>query len=178
MTTLNYPESPANNDSHEISEKDILDKTNYGLGVYAFILRKYYPKSTVIHLSGRQCKPARNPFADGEPTRNIYQKDDMFVFEDTADPEFRGSPFDFAERYYNINGIDLLQKLNEEMYLRIGEEHCFYNGITMKNKNLESIPDSKPKIPKFSFYNRPVSNTTPAKDISLLRVFDLIRNDQ
>lgn len=178
MTTLSYSESPAKADSPEITEQDILDKTNYGLGVYAFILRSFYPKSTVIELSGKQCKPARNPFTNGEKTLNIWLKDGVFVFEDTADPDFQGSPFDFAKLYYNINSIELLQKLNEEMYLRIGDKHCFYNGLTMKNRNLENTPVSKPVMPKFSFFKRPVSNTAPAREISLLRVFDLIRNEK
>lgn len=178
MTTLSYSESPAKADSTEITEQNILDKTNYGLGVYSSILRRFYPKSTVIELSGKQCKPARNPFTDGEKTLNIFLKEGVFVFEDMADPDFQGSPFIFAERYYNINGIELLQKLNDEMYLRIGEKHCFSNGITMKNNSVEDVQEIIPVSPKFSYYKSPVTNTNPEKEITLLRAFDFIRNEK
>jgi len=178
MTTLSYPEPATQMPLVEISEKAILDKTNYGLSIYSFVLRKFYPGTTVIHLSGKQCKPARNPFTNGEKTLNIFLKDDVFLFEDVVDSNFSGTPFDFAKRYYNINSIDLLQKLNEEMFLRIGEKHCFSNGITMKNKNLEENQVKPLESPKFSFYKNPVTNTKPEKEITLLRAYDFIRNEK
>ena len=43
----------------EIREKDILDKTHYGLNIYSHVLRQYYSDEIVIHLSGKQCKPLK-----------------------------------------------------------------------------------------------------------------------
>ena len=41
-----------------ITEKDILHETHYGLNIYAYILREYYPDEIVIRLSGKECAPA------------------------------------------------------------------------------------------------------------------------
>ena len=55
-----------------ITKGQVLSATHYGLGVYAHILRKYYPGETVIHLNGRDCGLCRNPFANDEPTLHIW----------------------------------------------------------------------------------------------------------
>jgi len=159
----------------EISEKDILNKTNYGLGIYAHILRQYYPDEIVISLSGEQCKPARNPFSDGEKSLNIFLHDWVFVYEDTADSNFKGNPFDFAALYYDLSGKELLEKLNEELNLKIGCDHKFY-----KNESpVFDIPEEKPvqQIPAFSFFRCPVTNTIPDKKINLFKVYDLIKSN-
>lgn len=50
----------------------ILSKTHYGIGIYAHILSLYYPKQTVLSLSGRTCLPTQNPFNTVKPTLNIF----------------------------------------------------------------------------------------------------------
>jgi len=169
---------PAPTINNQLTEMDILDRTNYGLNVYSHILRQFYPGTTVLYLSGSECKPARNPFSNGSESLSIYLEDGVFIFEDTLDPDFWGSPFDFAERYYNIKGIDLLTKLNEDLHLNIGKQFHFTKTDKSFTDPIINIETVKITVPKFSFFKRPVSNTTPATEISLLRVFDLIRNDE
>ena len=54
-----------------ISRKDILDKTQYGVGIYCHILHGLYPKEIIMHQVGRDCGMCRNPFAGGEKTLHI-----------------------------------------------------------------------------------------------------------
>ena len=153
----------------EISEKDILDKTHYGLNIYSHVLRQYYT-GTVISLSGKQCKPAQNPFRNNEATLNIFLKDWAFVYSDFSDPDFSGNPFSFAALHYKLSGQELLQKLNAEMYLKIGEQRGFY-----KNKPTE-IEQEPIALPVFSFFKSPVRNTTPAYSINILDAYKQIKS--
>ena len=138
-----------------------MSKTHYGIGIYAHILRSYYPEQTVLSLSGRACLPTQNPFNADKPTLNIYIEKEN-VLGNALDREFScqreqnsnsfgvlssaaenarsefarhsdsqnaipaGDPFDFAELHYKQSGDKLLQTLNEEMNLRIGEKFDFY----------------------------------------------------
>ena len=140
-----------------IEEKDILHETHYGLNIYAHILRKYYPDEVVIELSGKKCKPTRNPFNGNKVTLNISNQNWIFYFEDAELPDFKGNPFGFAAHHYQLSGQELLQKINEEMNLHIGEEKGFYSN--KKRKELE--PEANVVFPKFSFYSCPVTNTQP-----------------
>jgi len=158
----------------QVTRVAILDKTHYGSNIYAFILRKYYPGETVLEISGRTCKPARNPFTDGSPTLQIHCEDGAFLFHDSADPAFRGTPFDFAERYYNLSGKQLLDKINEDLHLKIGEPPLSKKFSPDFRKPVLLEPVLPVSSPRFSFYNRPVSNTFPAKSVSLGYVHKLI----
>ena len=154
-----------------ITEEAILHKTHYGLNIYAHILRKFYPSDVVLSLSGRECKPTRNPFNDGSETLLLKNPDTLFVYSDSANPDFKGNPFDFATQYYKLTGIELLKKLNEEMHLRIDEGNNFY-----KNRN-QSFVTQNANTPKFSFYKRPISNIVPFKNVDILEMYELIKAD-
>lgn len=161
----------------ELREKDILDKTHYGLNIYSHVLRQYYTDEVVIHLSGKQCKPAKNPFKDNTETLNIYNKDWVFIYEDFNDSEFKGNPFSFASLHYKLTGNELLEKLNAEMHLRIGKQRDFYS-----NNSNAFIPDEeKPKepitVPVFSFFKYPVRNTQPAYNINVVEAYKLIKGN-
>ena len=161
----------------EINEKDILNKTHYGLDIYAYILRQFYPDEIVLSLSGKKCKPARNPFLGGDKTLNIYNQDWVFVYEDTTDPNFKGNPFDFAARYYKLSGLELLSKLNDDLHLNIGKERNFYNRKKEDTLTPEKTKKSKPIIPKFSYFKRPVTNTIPDKKIDLVEIYNMIKSE-
>jgi len=123
-----------------ISRESILSKTHYGIGIYAYILRLYYLGETVLSLSGRTCSPAKNPFNADKPTLNIFifkenilgnaldKETARHCDEENAIPA--GDVFDFAELYYKLSGDELLQTINKEMNLHIGEKFDFY-----KNRN-------------------------------------------
>ncbi|MCW3785488.1 BT4734/BF3469 family protein [Plebeiibacterium sediminum] len=160
----------------ELDEQAILDKTNYGLNIYSHILRVYYPNEVVLRLSGKQCSPAKNPFNKNKLTLKLINVDWVFLYSDLEKDDFKGNPFEFAALHYKLTGNELLEKLNEEMHLRIGEQWDFYG-----NKNLPELPEeeeNKPAIhiPKFSYFNSPVSNIYPKSTVSLVEVYELIKS--
>ena len=63
----------------EISKESILKKTHYGLNIYAYVLRQYYPKSTVLSLKGRDCGITRNPFNGGKSTLQIKTHEQLKI---------------------------------------------------------------------------------------------------
>jgi len=157
-----------------IEEKQILHDTHYGMNIYAHILRKYYPDDIVLELSYKKCKPTRNPFNGNKITLNISNQDWIFYFEDTELPDFKGNPFDFAALHYQLNGQELLQKINEEMNLQIGEPRGFYTN--KKSKVL--VPEVVVDPPKFSFYRCPVTNTQPNAEMTIPNVYGAIKSNK
>ena len=107
------------------------------------ILRLYYPDLTVLSLSGRTCSPTKNPFNADKPTLNIFIEKEN-VLGNASDKEFArhsdsenaipaGDAFDFGELHYKQSGGELLQTINMDMNLRIGEKFDFYKA---KNANI------------------------------------------
>jgi hypothetical protein len=161
-----------------IKESDILGKTHYGLHIYAHILQHYYPDETVIKLSGKQCLPAKNPFNANRQTLLLNNVDWVFLFSDAELPGFKGNPFDFAGLHYKLSGQELLERINKELNLNIGKEpECYFNNDLDVSHQLKP---AKPKVnmPKFSFFKAPVSNIIPAKEITLLQAFRLIKSER
>ena len=176
----------------KIDKQSVLDKTHYGLDIYAHILRVYYPGQTVLSLSGRTCLPTKNPFNADKPTLNIFIYKDN-VLGNALDKEFAqhedsenaipaGDPFDFAELHYKQSGDALLQTINKEMNLNIGEKFNFHGN----NKKSVSVPEPQQSksLPFgevggafFSFFKAPVRNTIPHKSISLLDAYNYIVGD-
>ena len=159
-----------------ISKKEILDNTHNGLTIYAYVLREFYPGEFVISLSGKECQPTKNPFNNGEPTLRIFNQHDVFYFEDTCNKNFQGDPFDFAGLYFNLAENELYTKINEVLSLQIGEKHPFFD-----RKKSEAIPNGSkfwcvPKSPIFSYYRRPITNTKPTEEFSLLDIYNLVKS--
>ncbi|MDP2336654.1 MAG: BT4734/BF3469 family protein [Bacteroidota bacterium] len=157
-----------------IEEKQILHDTHYGLDIYAHILRKYYPDEVVIELSGKTCKPTRNPFNGDKVSLNINNQDWIFYFEDAELPDFKGNPFDFATHHYQLNGQELLQKINAEMNLQIGEPKGFYTN----KKSKVQVPEVDANLPKFSYFRCPVTNTQPTAEMTIADVFGAIKSNK
>lgn len=152
-------------------EKDLLRITQCGLGIYAHILGSYYPGSIVLELSGSQCKTTLNPFNRNRLTLNISCQEQMFCHQDTELPEFKGNPFDFAALHYCLKGDELLQKINEELNLHLGEERSFYD----KTKNQQAVPDMADTLPRFSYFRCPISNTQPHAQLTIPEIYRLIK---
>lgn len=159
-----------------IKEKDILDKTHYWLNIYSHILRVYYPGEIVVHLSGKECAPTKNPFNENKPTLKLINVDWVFMYRDIELPDFKGNPFDFAEHHYKLSGCELYEKLNEELHLRIGEQRDFYGNLTIPAQPKTEEVKPVVQVPKFSFFKAPVSNIFPAKEITLLDAYELIKS--
>jgi hypothetical protein len=171
-----------------MSEEAILSKTHYGIGIYAHILRLYYPGETVLSLSGRTCFPTKNPFNADKPTLNIFIYKEH-IFGNVLDREFArhednqnaipaGDVFDFAELHYKQSGDALLQIINNEMNLHIGEKFDFYkNRNNPDNQNNHTNHSSDIGVRCFSFFKAPIRNTIPHKSISLLDAYHYIVGD-
>jgi len=173
-----------------ISKESILSKTHYGLNIYSHILQLYYPDDVVLRLVGRDCGLCRNPFNSDKQTLHIFIEKEN-VQGNSFDKEFArhedsenaipaGDVFDFAELHYKQQGDELLQTLNKELHLHIGEVRNFY-----KNKpqaaNFPKSPNSPTGPPLgdsggclFSFFKAPIKNTKPHKAVSLLDVYNYI----
>lgn len=143
----------------KLSRQAILDKTHYGLHIFAHVLREYYPGETNLSLSGKICKPAKNPFNGNNPSLIVYNEENTFRFRDTELPDFYGDAFDFAAKLYLVHDYELLILLNQRMNLgldeRISSESCLF-------------------IPSFSLFLHPVSNVIPFQTINLREAWNLI----
>lgn len=157
------------------TKKGIIDKTHYGLNIYAYILRQYYPGETVLSLSGRDCKPTKNPFNSNRETLVVKVADGCAIHSDTENAIQDGDVFDFAEIHFKLQEQDLLDKINEVMNLRLGEEKSFYK--EKRQVYSEQTTVNKPEVsPVFSYFLNPVRNTTPLKEVSLVEVFNKIKS--
>src|SRR5690625_1817563 len=111
----------------ERNKEAILNKTHYGLNIYAYVLRQYYPER-VLSLRGMYCGLTRNDFDGGKTTLQINIVDNVARHYDTELTDFKGDIFDFASYHFKtLKEQDLLIKLNEELHLRIGQKNGFYN---------------------------------------------------
>jgi hypothetical protein len=92
-----------------------------------------------------------------------------------------GDAFDFAELHYKQNGNELLQTINKELNLRIGEQWSFYRNNPYNPKSPElKIGESQnqsPCSPLFSFFKAPITNIKPHKTVSLLQIYNAIKGD-
>jgi hypothetical protein len=160
----------------QITEEQILSKTNYGLDIYAHILRDFYPNETVIHLKGRITKPSRNPFRGNSETLIFEEIDQQFIFMDLAEKSFAGTPFDFAKLHFNKDGKELLQLLCDVLHLNFGKRPNKFPIFLEEEKELK--PQKLPLYtPKVSFFEAPVRNTIPVKELTLKEVYERIMND-
>lgn len=158
----------------DASKEEILRRTHRGLTIYAHILRQYYRDETVLSLRGRTCLPTRNPFNENNTSLNIQIQNGIAVHSDSEGKTPTGDCFDFAMFYYLIDGQKLLDKLNEELHLRIGVKYPFYSD-TFKLKTI--IMDSKIELKQFSFFNAPITNIHPKGTVTILDVYRFISHD-
>lgn len=173
-----------------LTKESILSKTHYGTNIYAHVLRLYYSDVVVMKIVGRDCGLCRNPFNGNKPTLHIWvEKDDVLHnaldkehahHEDTENAIPAGDAFSFAELHYMQSGDELLQTLNKEMFLHIGETRNFYErrlaAITPKSPICPIVEEATPQ-PMFSFFKSPISNTKPQKSVSLLDAYNYIVGD-
>ena len=171
-------------DMETISKEAILRKTHYGLTIYSHILRFYYSDEVVLRLVGRDCGFTRNPFNSNKETLHIWiektnstnaMSNEFACHEDSANAISAGDAFDFAELHYKQQGDELLQILNKELNLRIGEERNFYRNNRKVFVNTEKY--LQVFSPEFSFFKAPISNTKPHKVVSLLQIYNAIKGD-
>ena len=155
----------------EISREAILDKTHYGLKIYAYVLRQYYPETTVLSLKGRDCGITRNPFNGGKETLRIHIDGVIATHRDTELETFKGDVFDFAQYHFKMaDEADVLQNINKELHLNLE--------IKVKDE-LEWLNDPDDTwYAHCSFFKAPVRNVFPAETLRLHQVFALITSDK
>ena len=164
-----------------ISKQQILSETHYGLDIYAHILREYYQGETVLSISGRTCAPARNPFNADKPTLLVVIIENEALHTDTDNAIAKGNAFDFTELHYKLRDNELLQKLNNELHLHIGEKKNFYSRNNVASNSPQSpispkIGEEKKEV-SFSFFKSPIKNTVPHKSATLLQIYNAITGD-
>lgn len=161
----------------DISKEAILSKTHYGLHIYAHILKKYFPDEIVLELSGKTCKPAKNPFNNGERSLLISIIDNLAQHIDADNSIPDGNALDFAKFHYKKEEQELFRILIEEMNLKI--------------RLTENIPVEKPKIdisqptfankepkisiPECSYFQNPITNITPLQTMNLFDIYSKIK---
>jgi hypothetical protein len=173
-----------------INQKDILQATHYGFYIYKRVLSYYYEDALALGLSGKKCLPAQNPFNENKETllvtdcfvpRNDGTLIEMFCYQDTELPEFKGNAFDFAALHYELSGDELLEKINKDLKLHLEEEEEEKEKAKEEEKEKETektfVPVFVIEMPSFSFYHCPITNTRPNKQITLLQAYQLIKGD-
>lgn len=165
-----------------VSKKDILDKTHYGLNIFTYILRKYYPDGLLLKGDGKRFELTKNPFNDDKESLLIVIKDNIAQYQDVDCPLLSGDALDFASMHYEKTGDDLLETLNTEMHLHIGEEFNFYhsgnNPTSERTHHQETEVIIKRRIePQFSLFLRPITNTQPSCVTSTREVYNMITSD-
>ena len=155
----------------EISRQAILDKTHYGLKIYAYVLRQYYPETTVLSVKGRDCGITRNPFNGGKETLRIHIDGVMATHKDVELESFQGDAFDFAQYHFRITDeAVLLQKINQALHLNLEVK---------QTDELEWLNDPDDTwYARCSFFKAPVRNVFPSETLRLHQIFDLITSDK
>lgn len=160
-----------------LSREDILRKTHYGTRIYSAILREKYPEDEVVmRIVGRDCGMCRNPYAGGEKNLHIWfekiHPEEKLSLEiarhhDESDTLPDGDCFDFAARHYGLEGQDLLERINQDLFLHIGED-C---------RQYAKTEPAALQQPVFSFFRAPVKNIYPEKNITLQEAWLYITGD-
>ena len=165
-------------------QQSILDKTHYGLKIYSHILRLYYPNEVVLRLIERDCGLCRNPFNSNKETLHIFiEKSDptntmsaeLARHQDTTNAIPAGDAFSFAQLHYKQQGDELLQTINKDLCLRIGEVFNFY--ANRKATSPLIVPHIPNPTPHFSFFKAPINNTKPHKTVNLSQIYKAIKGD-
>lgn len=158
-----------------VDRKSILNRTHYGLNIYSYVLRQYYPDEIVLTYpasrGSRDCLPAKNPWDANERSLLIRIEDGVAKHIDQSCEIPNGDVFEFAERHFKLTGQQLLDKLNETLHLRIDHKYPFYP--YMNKKKLEELV-----VPEFSYFKAPIRNIFPTRKVALGDVFNLIRGEQ
>ena len=138
----------------------VLRATHWGLDIYKHVLRLFYPENYQWKSDGSAVM-VKNPFNENSPTLQIKIHPTVNAkiarHFDVAKPDFNGDAFDFAALYYKCGGDELLHKLNDELYLHIGDEY----------RHREPV--------RFSFFRGPVTSMVPYRNVTLKNVYEVIR---
>lgn len=170
-----------------INRLDVNKKTLYGADIISYILRREYPEDEIVmSIKGRDCGICRNPFDGGNRTLKVWIKklhpeqklsDEICRYHDLSGNLPDGDAFDFAARYYSLDGQPLLERINKEMHLHIGDPFRQYERPTEPTSEEEAETRTATQ-PRFSFFRAPIKNTVPERTITLEEAYQYITSEQ
>lgn len=188
-----------------ISVQQILNKTCYGLNLLSHIVRLDHPVQDGLPVSFSHPDNWPNPFDDYRKTLRITvvklqpeakMSDFIALYHDESGTIPDGNAVDFAGHYWGLQNQPLLEKINKDLYLHIGETIDFYNRsqsttVTLPEKEPETPQEpsrNEPRIttaqlaevkeqPRFSFFKRPITNIVPSKGITLADLYTYLTSD-
>lgn len=159
-------------DRHLIKENVIRD-THYGTNVYTHILRSYYPGETLMYVSGEECGWLKNPWDNSRQSLHVWIEkrevdgplpERIARHHDASGNIPDGTFLDFAAFFYKKTGEELLEILNQELHLHLGNEE--QQGVLFQSPLVLQ--------PHFSFFKAPIRNTIPYKQINLRDTWNYI----
>lgn len=145
-----------------ISRQDIINKTCYGLNLYSHVIRLEHEPEAGLRVSFPDCGLWPNPFDEYRRSlhitvvkQNPEQKLSYYIalHHDESGHIPDGNAIDFAGLYFNLQNQELLEKINKDLYLHIGEKFNPYE--RKKVQPVEDLPEDLPEAPK------PVQRTNP-----------------
>ncbi len=159
-----------------ITRAKILQKTHYGVRIFSYILRQYYPGEIILQVNGNSCKPAYNPFLPHKQrSLQITIVNHCAVYKDSVNRYFKGDVFDFAQLYFKQETeIELLIKINDSLHLRLENQLSPYE---LKQERIDNFLDSLPNTewtPRFSYFGKNLYNLYPLKTIGLPEVYSML----
>ena len=161
-----------NSFNHAINRNSIINKTHYGLKIYAYVLRKFYPNQTVLNLSRRECKLTQNPFNNDKQTLSINIYGNLSNHIDTEIESFKGNVFDFANLYFKTDSEEeLLIAINDALHLNLIKDVKEEDELAWLDE-----PDDT-WYPYCSFFKAPVRNVFPLNFLQLHEIQSLITSN-
>lgn len=152
----------------ELNKSNIICKTHYGLNIFTYVLRQFYP-NVVLSLSGRDCGITQNPFNENKPTLAIKIVNGCAVFFDKQKKDLKGDVFDFAQMFFESQKEeDLLQKINTALQLNLKTNN--FDDLAWLND-----PDDT-WYTDCSFFQAPVRNVFPSSTLRLHQIYDFIKS--
>jgi len=156
----------------QISKDSILQKTHYGLKIYAHVLRKFYPDKTVLSLSERDCRITQNPFNHDKQTLSINIHSNLANHVDTEIESFKGTVFDFANLYFKTaSEEELLIAIHDALHLNLIPKE-------VEEDELAWLCDPDDTwYANCSFFKAPVRNVFPLNALKLHEIHSLITSN-
>lgn len=148
------------------NRKLILNATKGGLTIYEDLLLEWYSTMKPFGYVDTTIGPFPNPFQGDTLTLWIDPGNGSARHYDDGDPDFKGDVFDFASWHFDLKGEKLLDKLVSRF--------CDAPAFPSVPRNILSIEQN---IPSLSFFQAPITNLSPQRDLSLPEVAERIAGD-
>ena len=169
-----------------VTKESVLEATRHGLAIYDFILKKFYPcDDKLLQSPSWDLGLYRNPFAEGAYTLHISLErsnpndiNSMLIAKHTTTDKSipDGDAITFAFQYYKR--YDILETLNREMFLFAGDSYYLQTLTDENGKEITRRVIFRDMLFYFSFFQAPITNVRPCKNISLLDAYKYIVSDK